>query len=114
MIISSADFGKGFQWGVSTAAYQIEGAYQKDGKGPSIWDQFTSVKGNIQSGHHANNACDFYHRFEQDIDLMRYMGIKTSGFRWPGPGYFPRGGAGLTGKALNFITGCLTTAWRWA
>lgn len=102
MIISSADFGKGFQWGVSTAAYQIEGAYQKDGKGPSIWDQFTSVKGNIQSGHHANNACDFYHRFEQDIDLMRYMGIKNFRLSLAWTRIFPEGRGRVNRKGVEF------------
>lgn len=52
--LTRAAFGETFQWGVSTAAHQIEGAHTADGKGPSIWDTFSGIKGKIQSGHHAN------------------------------------------------------------
>ena len=102
MIISSADFGETFQWGVSTAAFQIEGAYQKDGKGPSIWDEFTSIKGNIQNGHHANNSCDFYHRFEQDVNLMRYMGIKNFRLSLAWTRIFPEGKGRINWKGIDF------------
>ena len=102
MIISSADFGESFQWGVSTAAYQIEGAYQKDGKGPSIWDEFTSVRGNIQNGHHARQACDFYHRFEQDIDLMRYMHIKNFRLSLAWTRILPEGSGRINWKGIDF------------
>ena len=102
MIISSADFGESFQWGVSTAAYQIEGAYQKDGKGPSIWDEFTSVRGNIQNGHHARQACDFYHRFEQDIDLMRYMHIKNFRLSLAWTRILPEGRGRINWKGIDF------------
>ena len=102
MIISSADFGEGFQWGVSTAAYQIEGAYQKDGKGPSIWDEFTRKKGRIQNGHHANHSCDFYHRFQQDIDLMRYMHIKNFRLSLAWSRILPEGRGTVNWKGVDF------------
>ena len=61
------DFGDGFVWGVSTAAYQIEGAHDLHGKGFSIWDEFTSKKGNTYRDQHGRQACDFYHKFQEDI-----------------------------------------------
>ncbi|MFZ4549219.1 MAG: glycoside hydrolase family 1 protein, partial [Bacteroidales bacterium] len=73
-------FGSGFNWGVSTAAYQIEGAWNIDGKGKSIWDTFSNTKGKTWQGQNGNIACDFYHRFEQDIRLM--VRLKIPNFRF--------------------------------
>lgn len=73
-------FPKDFVWGVSTAAYQIEGAYNADDKGTSIWDQFVLKKGAIYSGQTAQVACDFYHRYQEDILLMKSMNIKNFRF----------------------------------
>ena len=73
-------FGKDFKWGVSTAAYQIEGAHDTDGKGPSIWDEFTQRKGKILHGHHGNHTCDFYNRHPTDLDLMQAMHIPNFRF----------------------------------
>ncbi|MCX7769251.1 MAG: family 1 glycosylhydrolase, partial [Flavobacteriales bacterium] len=64
--MTASQFGKDFLWGTATAAYQIEGAWNKDGKGPSIWDAFTHRRGTIKTGENGDVACDFYHRYPQD------------------------------------------------
>ena len=74
------DFGEDFAWGVSSAAFQIEGAYNLHGKGSSIWDEFTERKGKIRAGDHAKISCDFYHKFPQDLALMRSMNIRNYRF----------------------------------
>lgn len=74
------DFGKDFKWGVSTAAYQIEGAHLEDGKGPSIWDEFTNRKGKIASNHNGNHATDFYRRYKDDLAIMKSLSIPNYRF----------------------------------
>ena len=73
-------FGDDFQWGVSTAAFQIEGACAADGKGESIWDAFTAKKGKVSNGHHAQIACDFYNNYKADIDLVKQLNIPNFRF----------------------------------
>lgn len=74
-----------FQWGVAGAAYQIEGAHDADGKARSIWDDFCKVPGAIDDGTTAEVACDFYHRYEEDIELARAAGFKhfRMSISWP-------------------------------
>ena len=69
-----------FVWGTATSSYQIEGAASKDGKGPSIWDAFCSIPGKIQKNETGAVACDHYHRFKEDIQLMKNMGVKAYRF----------------------------------
>ena len=71
-----SDFPEGFIFGTATAAYQIEGAAAVDGKGPSIWDDFCQSPGKIAGGESGELACDHYNRFEQDLDLMKDLGLK--------------------------------------
>lgn len=78
--ISKKLFGDDFAWGVSTAAFQTEGACLSDGKGQSIWDEFTARKGKVLNGDNANVACDFYARYRQDIDLIKQMNIPNFRF----------------------------------
>lgn len=73
-------FGGNFKWGVSTAAFQIEGASDADGKGLSIWDAFTAKNGKILSGHKADIACDFYNNYKNDIDLVKKLNIPNFRF----------------------------------
>ena len=73
-------FGEDFKWGVSTAAFQIEGASDADGKGLSIWDAFTAKKGKILNGHRADVACDFYNNYKADIDLVKQLNIPNFRF----------------------------------
>ena len=63
-------FPSNFVWGAATASYQIEGAWDEDGKGESIWDRFTHTPGHVFEGHTGDVACDHYHRWPQDIELM--------------------------------------------
>ncbi|MGH9732850.1 MAG: family 1 glycosylhydrolase, partial [Candidatus Acidiferrales bacterium] len=67
-------FPKNFLWGASTSAYQIEGAAREDGKGLSVWDDFAHKPGKIHDGETGDIACDFYHRYAEDIAHMREMG----------------------------------------
>merc|ERR1712223_2381741 len=69
-----------FLWGSATAAYQIEGAWNEDGKGPSIWDVFTKVPGNIVDGSSGDVACDSYHNYKEDVALMKEMGLTSYRF----------------------------------
>ena len=66
----SYQFPDGFVWGVATAAAQIEGAARVDGKGESIWDRFAALPGNVKNGDTPEIACDHYHRYEADFDLL--------------------------------------------
>src|SRR5262249_28427616 len=69
------EFPKGFQWGAAAAAYQIEGAAREDGRGLSIWDVFCRKEGAIFSAHTGDTACDHYHRWREDVRIMRDMGL---------------------------------------
>ena len=73
-------FPKDFTWGTATSSYQIEGAANSDGKGPSIWDAFTQIPGKIHKGETGDIACDHYHRFKEDIQLLKKMGVKAYRF----------------------------------
>ncbi|GAA4333699.1 GH1 family beta-glucosidase [Mucilaginibacter gynuensis] len=73
-------FGDDFAWGVSTAAFQVEGSCDVDGKGQSIWDAFTAKKGKVLNGDNADIACDFYNNYQRDIDLIKEMNIPNFRF----------------------------------
>jgi beta-glucosidase/6-phospho-beta-glucosidase/beta-galactosidase len=64
-------FPKNFVWGSATASYQVEGAWQADGKGESIWDRFSHTPGKVERGESGDVACDQYHRYPEDIEIMR-------------------------------------------
>ncbi len=78
-------FPDGFLWGAATAAYQIEGASDADGKGPSIWDTFSHAPGNVYHGDTGDVACDSYHRYPEDIEMLRRLGVGAYRFSlsWP-------------------------------
>ena len=82
---SDLPFPKGFFWGAATAAYQIEGAWNEDGKGESIWDRFAHTPGRIKNGDTGDTACDSYHRFSEDVALLRAMKLNSYRFSisWP-------------------------------
>ena len=83
--LARKDFPTDFIWGVATSAYQIEGAAQTDGRGLSVWDTFCAQKGTIADGSNGDVACDHYHRYEEDLDLMASMGVNAYRFSmsWP-------------------------------
>ncbi len=80
MSMKREDFGDDFVWGVSTAAYQVEGGYNTHGKGMSIWDVFVKRRNKIFQNHHGDIACDFYNRYTKDISLMADMNIPNYRF----------------------------------
>lgn len=87
-------FPEGFRWGVATASYQIEGATAEGGRGPSVWDDFCARPGNVKDGSSGRIACDHYHRYEADFDLMASLGIRHYRMSIAWPRLFPEG----TGK----------------
>ncbi len=102
MDLNRLDFGDDFLWGVSTAAFQIEGAHDKDGKGLSIWDVFTESKSRIKNGQHAQMACDFYNFFERDVDLVSQLSIPNFRFSLSWPRIFPSGMRPVNPKGVAF------------
>ncbi|HEY0900009.1 MAG TPA: family 1 glycosylhydrolase, partial [Sphingobacteriaceae bacterium] len=100
--LKKALFGETFQWGVATAAFQIEGSPDADGKGVSIWDSFTSKKGKILMGHHARVACDFYNRYETDIQLVKDLHIPNFRFSIAWPRILPGGHSEVNIKGIDF------------
>ena len=91
MQLNRAAFGEDFHWGISTAAYQIEGAHEANGKGPSIWDHFTRRGKKIYGGQHGNTACNFYNLYKDDIGLMSQMHIPNYRFSIAWSRIFPEG-----------------------
>lgn len=77
-------FPKDFIFGTATSAAQLEGAAGEDGRGLSIWDAFSRIPGSIADGSTPENACDMYHRYEEDLDLAKRMNLDS--FRFPFPG----------------------------
>ena len=74
-------FPEDFLWGAATAAYQIEGAAAEDGRGPSVWDTFCRRPGAIEQGHTGDRATDHYHRYKEDVVLMKRLGLRVPIFR---------------------------------
>ncbi|MDA1359564.1 GH1 family beta-glucosidase [Glycomyces luteolus] len=91
-----------FAWGVATSAFQIEGATVEDGRGPSVWDTYTGTPGKIRDGHTAATACDHYHRYSEDIALMRDLGIDVYRFSIGWPRVRPGGTGPANGAGLDF------------
>jgi len=99
--LQRSDFGDDFQWGVSTAAFQVEGAHDADGKGLSIWDVFTDSR-RIKGNHHARIACDFYNCHERDVDLIRQLHISNFRFSLSWPRIFPSGKRPVNLRGFSF------------
>ena len=96
---------KDFLWGVATASYQIEGAWNEDGKGPSIWDTYTHWR-NTPVHNHENGdvACDHYHRMKEDVALMKEIGVKAYRFSISWPRVIPDGIGEVNQKGLKFYS----------
>jgi beta-glucosidase len=88
---ASASFPNGFIWGTATSAYQIEGAVKEDGRGQSIWDTFSHTPGKIRDGTNADRANDHYHRYKEDVRLIKELGVKAYRFSIAWPRVFPDG-----------------------
>ncbi|MCK8680827.1 GH1 family beta-glucosidase [Streptomyces lichenis] len=91
-----------FAWGTATSAYQIEGAVAEDGRAPSIWDTFSHTPGTIDGGDHGDTACDHYHRWPEDIALMRRLGTGAYRFSIAWPRIVPGGDGPVNGRGLDF------------
>ena len=91
-----------FVWGVATSAYQVEGAVDEDGRGESIWDRFCRTPGKVRNGDTGDVACDHYHRWPGDLDLIADLGVTAYRFSLAWPRLFPDGGGPLNCKGLDF------------
>lgn len=95
-------FPKDFLWGAASAAYQIEGAFDSDGKGPSIWDAFTKIPGKTFEGTNGDVAIDHYHRYKEDVKLMAEMGLKAYRFSVSWSRILPEGEGEVNEAGLQF------------
>jgi beta-glucosidase len=95
-------FPQGFLWGSATASYQVEGAVNEDGRGPSIWDTFSHTPGKTNNGDTGDVADDHYHRYKEDVQLMKALGLKTYRFSVAWPRVFPQGTGIPNPKGLDF------------
>jgi beta-glucosidase len=96
------DFPPDFCWGVATAAYQIEGAVGEDGRGPSIWDTFSHAPGRVIAGETGDVACDHYHRWPEDLDLIAGLGVSAYRFSIAWPRIQPAGSGPVETRGLAF------------
>ncbi|AMM12404.1 GH1 family beta-glucosidase [Streptomyces albidoflavus] len=92
----------GFTWGVATAAYQIEGAVAEDGRAPSIWDTFSHTPGKVAGGDTGDVACDHYHRWPEDLALMKRLGVDSYRLSIAWPRVHPQGDGPVNEAGLAF------------
>ena len=95
-------FGNDFSWGVATSAFQIEGALTEDGRGRSIWDAFVDTPGKIRDDHIADTACDHYRRSDEDVALMKNLGVDVYRFSIAWPRVVPAGSGPINARGLDF------------
>lgn len=95
-------FPAGFLWGSATAAFQIEGATREDGRGESIWDCFCATLGKVLNGDTGDPACDHYHRWRDDIALMKSLGLQAYRFSIAWPRIIPQGRGQVNPTGLDF------------
>jgi beta-glucosidase len=100
--IASARFPRDFLWGTATSAYQVEGAWNTDGKGESIWDRAAHTPGKIRDGSNADVSCDQYHRFKEDIAIMKRLNMKSYRFSTSWPRVLPNGTGQVNEKGLDY------------
>ena len=102
MTLTRQHFPEGFIFGTATSSYQIEGAVQEDGRGPSIWDTFCREPGRIRDGSNGDVACDHYHLWERDLDLLAELGVDAYRFSLAWPRIQPVGSGAVNEKGLDF------------
>ena len=105
--VTKLGFPAGFTWGAATAAYQIEGAADEDGRGPSVWDTFSHTPGKVRGGDTGDIACDSYHRYPEDADLLRSLGLTDYRFSIAWPRVSPAARGGQPGWP-GLLRGCST------
>ena len=102
MTIDPSSFPSDFVWGAATASYQIEGAAHEDGRGECVWDRFCATPGKVRGGDDGDVACDFYHRFRDDVALMRELGLDAFRFSIAWPRVLPNGRGRVNKAGLDF------------
>ena len=95
-------FPANFIWGAASSSYQIEGAHDADGKGPSVWDVFCRKPGAIACGHKGEHACNHYTRWREDVAIMRDLGVKAYRFSISWPRVIPEGTGTINAAGLGF------------
>ena len=107
--IAGSDFGSGFHWGVATSAYQIEGAWNSDGKGESIWDKFTSNPKYVKDKTNGRVATDFYNHYESDLKLLKHLNFENFRFSFSWPRILPDGTGQVNEKGVDFYNRLIDT-----
>jgi beta-glucosidase len=102
MIDKKYIFPKNFKWGTATSSYQIEGSWDQDGKGESIWDRFCHTPAKIENGDTGDEACDHYHLWRNDLSLMKALGLKNYRFSIAWPRVIPMGNGKVNQSGLDF------------
>ena len=102
--MTKAEFGKDFVWGVTTASYQIEGGVKEGGRGETIWDRFSHIPGNVLHNDNGDMACDSYHRLEEDLCLLKELGVKAYRFSIAWSRIFPRGYGDMAEDGVKYYT----------
>jgi beta-glucosidase len=102
MPIDTSSFPSDFIWGAATASYQIEGAAREDGRGESVWDRFCATPGKVRNGDSGEVACDFYHRYRDDVALMRELDLDAFRFSIAWPRVLPDGRGRINEAGLDF------------
>lgn len=102
--MNEAKFPQDFLWGAATSAYQIEGAWNEDGKGESIWDRFAHSPGNVLNGDTGDVACDHYHLWGKDIQIMKTLGINAYRLSISWPRILPSGRGRINQLGLDFYS----------
>jgi beta-glucosidase len=95
-------FPKGFLWGSATASYQVEGGWNLDGRGESIWDRFSHTPGNVKGGWTGDIACDTYHRFAEDIAIMKQLNLRSYRYSIAWPRIQPSGSGAVNQKGIDY------------
>lgn len=102
--MKNLSFPKDFLWGAATSAYQVEGAWKEDGKGESIWDRFSHTPGNINNNENGDIACDHYHRWPADIQMMKELNLPAYRFSTAWTRIFPEGRGAINQPGLDFYS----------
>ena len=102
--VTSARFPADFFWGTATASYQVEGAWKADGKGESIWDRFAHTQGKIKGSDTGDVACDTYHRYKEDVAIMKRLNMKSSRFSVAWTRIQPTGRGAVNQQGMDFYS----------
>ena len=102
--MSRVRFPEGFHWGAATASYQIEGAWDADGKGESIWDRFAHTSGRVRNGDTGDVACDSYRRWGEDVALLRELNLTSYRFSLSWPRILPQGSGAVDQRGIDYYS----------